>query len=510
MKPSPMGRCRPGVTFMTGADMKRLSGIVILLIGLALPALAGPEDDTVTLGLVLKPPHLDPTAGAAAVIDEVTHLNVFEGLTAPDPVGRIRPLLARSWTVSADGLTWTFDLRRDVRFHDGRPFDAEIAKFSLDRARAPGSANAQRPRFAAIERVEVVDSHRLRVHLSSPIDLPRLLAWGDAVMVHPDSADSNRTAPVGTGPFRFVSWRPGAGIDLARWPDYWGPAPALDGARFRFLAEPGAATRALLDGAVDAFPNFMDPEALVMFERDPEFNVEIGTTEGETLLAINHDRPPLDDVRVRRALAHAVDRDELIRRATLGFGTPIGSHFPPYHPAHVDLTGHTPHDPAKARALLRAAGAEDLSLTLAVPPAGYARRSAEVIAEQLARVGIAVDLQPVDWRQWLDQVFKRRDYDLSVVAHTEPMDIDIYARGDYYFNYHSPEFRHLIARLNHAVDPEVRRDLLVEAQRHLAEDQVNVFLFQLARLGVWRRGLAGLWPNAPMPVNDLSAVRWEE
>ena len=486
-----------------------LRSVVAALLLLSAPLVAAePVGPSVTIGLPLEPPNLDPTAGSAAAIDEVVYANIFEGLTRIRPDGTVAPALATGWTVSADGLTWTFDLRPGVRFHDGTPFDAAIAKFSLDRARAPDSTNAIRPLLEPIREVAVVDPLAIRIHLNRPLaDLPTLLGWGDLVMVAPGSAATNAANPVGTGPFRFAEWRRGDSVRLVRNPDYWGPPARVGQVVFRLVADAAAAQAALLAGDVQAFPNFPSPETLPAFARDPRFAVVVGTTEGETILAINNAKPPFDDVRVRRALAHAIDRRALIDGVMSGYGTPIGSHFPPHHPAYLDLTGLYPHDPAEARRLLAEAGYPDgFATTLKLPPVGYARRGGEVIAAQLAAVGIRAEIENIEWAQWLDQVFKNRNYDLTIVSHTEPLDYDIYARPGYYFGYDSPAFRDLIDRLSRTTDEPARTELLHAVQRRIAEDAVNVFLFQLPKLGVWDARIGGLWANAPIQANDVTAL----
>jgi peptide/nickel transport system substrate-binding protein len=475
----------------------------------ALAAPAGAQT-VATLGMQLEPPMLDPTGGAAAAIDEVVYANVFEGLTRFAEDGSIVPALARSWEVSADGLTYTFRLVEGATFHDGTAFDAEDVKFSLDRARAEDSTNAQKPLFAAIESVEVVDPATVRLHLSRPEgNLPFNLAWGDAVIVAPESAGTNATAPVGTGPFRFAEWRRGDSVTLERNPDYWGAPVALERATFKFISDPTAAFAAVMAEDIDAFPAFPAPELLDQLSGDPRFAVIVGSTEGETILAMNNARAPLDDVRVRRAIALAVDRRALIDGAMFGYGAPIGTHFAPHHPAYVDLTELSPHDPEAAQALLAEAGAAGAALTLTLPPPAYARRGGEIVAAQLRAVGLDVAIRNVEWAQWLEQVFKGRDYDLTIVSHTEPLDIGIYARDDYYFGYRSEAFRATMAALETETDPEARAALYAEAQRRIAEDHVNAFLFQLPRTSVANARLKGLWENSPTQANDLTAVHWE-
>jgi peptide/nickel transport system substrate-binding protein len=496
---------------MTGFGVVRTLGMSCLFATTTAAAALAQRDDVV-VGLGLEPPHLDPTAGAAAAIDEVVYVNLFEGLTRIDETGEVQPALAESWEVSEDGLTYTFHLHDGVTFHDGTSFDAQDVVFSLDRARAPESVNAQKGLFEAIASVEAVGPLEARVTLSHPqAQFPWNMGWGDAVMVAPESAEGNGTNPVGTGPWRFDRWVSGDRVVLQRYDGYWGAEPALSTLTFQVIPDAAAQVQALLAGDVDAFPNMGAPETLAQFESDPAFTVAVGTTEGETILAINNARPPFDDVRVRQALAYAINRQDIIDGAQFGYGQPIGSHFAPHHPAYVDLTGMYPYDPEKARALLAESGHGDgFTVRLVLPPPSYARRGGEIIASQLAQVGITAEIEPVEWAQWLDAVFTNTNYDLTIVSHTEPMDIGIYGRESYYFNYHSDAFGTLMDRLATATNIGAQNEIYAEAQQLIAEDSVNVFLFQLPKLGVWSSKLQGMWVNSPIQANDMTGVSWAE
>jgi peptide/nickel transport system substrate-binding protein len=464
----------------------------------------------ITLGMQLEPPNLDPTGGAAAAIDEVVYANIFEGLTRYNPDGSVAPALAESWEISDDGTVYTFKLRPGVKFHDGTDFTADDVKFSLDRARAADSTNAQKALFAGIADVTVVDPTTVKVTLSAPNGgFLTNLAWGDAVIVAPESAGTLATAPVGTGPFKFTRWVQGDRVEIERNPDYWGTAPALEKATFKFIADPTAAFAAVMAGDVDAFPVFPAPENLAQFAADPRFKVIVGSTEGETILAMNNTDPALSDKRVREAIAHAINRQEIIDGAMFGYGTPIGTHFAPHNPDYVDLTGLSNYDPEKSKALLAEAGyGGGLTLSLKLPPPTYARRGGEIIAAQLRAVGIETQIENLEWAQWLETVFKGKDFDLTIVSHTEPMDINIYARPDYYFQYDNPELQEVMAELDVATDPAARTALLQSAQTIIAEDYVNAYLFQLAKTGVANAKIEGLWENAPTQANDLTGVRW--
>lgn len=470
------------------------------------------QRDDLVLGMPLEPPHLDPTAGAAAAIDEVVYANLFEGLTRIDENGAVQKGLAESWTISADGLTYTFKLRANVKFHDGSAMDSADVKFSLDRARAADSTNAQKGLFEAIAAVETPDVQTVVIKLSRPEGLFLWnMGWGDAVIVAPETADTNKSSPIGTGPFKFTAWKKADSVKLAAWDGYWGTKPALKTVTFKFVSDPSAQVAGLMAGDIDAIPNVGAPESLERFKTDPGFVVTVGNTEGETILAMNHRRETLADPRVRRAVSLAIDRQAIIDGAMFGYGTPIGSHFAPHHAAYVDLTAMYAHDIAKAKALLAEAGYPDgFKAVMKLPPPSYARRGGEIIAAQLAQIGIAVEIVPVEWAQWLKEVFKNEhDYDFTIVSHTEPLDIGIYARDDYYFGYKSEAFNAVIDELKGTSDEAARAALYGRAQKTLALDAVNGFLFQLARTGVRKKGLKGLWRNAPVQANDVTGVSWE-
>ena len=489
-----------------------IAATVVTLFTLASTVAAQAQRADAIIGLQLEPPHLDPTSAAAGAIDQVLYANVFEGLTRFGPDGSVQPGLAASWTISDDGLSYTFQLREGVTFHDGTTFEASDVVFSLDRARAEDSTNAQKALFAGIESVEALGDSSVRIDLAAPQgNFLFNLAWGDAVMVAPESIGDIKNLPIGTGAFRFKQWRRGDQISLTRNADYWGEAALLEGATFKFISEPTAAYAAMLAGDIDAFYSYPAPENLAQFERDPRFTVLSGNTEGETILAMNNQQAPFDDIRVRKAVSHAIDRQAIIDGAMFGYGTPIGTHFAPHNPDYVDLTANAAFDPALARDLLAQAGyAEGFSTTLKLPPPSYARRGGEIIAAQLREVGIEAEISFLEWAQWLEQVFRGYDYGLTIVSHTEPMDINIYARPDYYFQYDNPDFQALIETLAVESDPAARSALLAQAQTTIAEDFVNGYLFQLALTSVVDAKLQGIWKDAPTQAVDLTGVRWAD
>jgi len=472
-------------------------------------ALAAPTE--VRIGVAQEPPVLDPTAGAAEAIDIVVYQNVFEGLTQIDENGAVQSGLATSWTISDDSLTYTFKLADGVTFHDGTTFDANDVKFSFDRIAAPESLNAHKEFYSVITSVTVIDPQTVEIKLSKPVgrflfDIGR----GDAVIVAPESAATNATNPIGTGPFSFVQWDKGSRVVLERYDPYWGKPVALTKASFVFIGDTATATNALLAEDIDGYKNF-SPEVLDVFKSDPRFQVIIGTTEGETILGTNNKKAPFDNLKVRQAMAYALDRKAIIDGATYGYGTPIGSAFAPHNPYYVDLTGTYPYDPEKAKALLAEAGYPDgFSATLKLPPVSYARLSGQIIASQFAKVGIKLELINIEFAQWLEDVYTNHDFDLTIISHVEPFDIGNYANPAYYWGYDNPKFQALIETLNGTTDEAKRKELAIEAQKIIADDAVNGYLFELAQPGVWNAKLTGMWKNSPIEGQVLRDIHWVE
>jgi len=488
---------------------KRLLAVLLLAISTT-PASAAKT--SLVVGMAIEPSGLDPTIAAPVAIREVTWLNLYEGLVRIDRNGRVQPLLAKSWEVSPDGLTYTFRLQQGVKFHDGTAFDSADVKFAFDRARAPNSTNAQKQIFAPIESVETPDAATVIIKLKQPSgNFLYFLGWGDAVIVAPETAENNKSNPVGTGPFKFKAWNRGDRVELTRNPDYWQKDRIkLDNVTFRFISDPQAQVAAVRAGDVDAFPNIGAPELFAELQKDSRFTAVAGNTEGEIVAGMNNAKKPFDDPRVRRALMHAIDRKMLVQGAYSGFGQPIGSHFSPNHPAFVDLTNVIPYDPAKAKALLKEAGyGNGLSITIKSPQMAYASRSAELLSAMLSEVGVELKIVPTEFpAKWIEEVFRNKDFDMTIVAHAEPLDVDIYARDNYYFNYKNDKLKTLIADIGRTTDEKERFAKYAEAQKILAEDVPALFLFQLPKLGVWNAKLKGMWEHSPMPSNDVTEVYW--
>ncbi len=382
----------------------RLATAVCCVVALAAPAAAAaPAKTSVVIGMSIEPAGLDPTTAAPVAIGQVTWQNVFQGLVRIDRDGKVQPQLARSWTISPDGLTYSFTLQTGVRFHDGEAFDASSAKFTLDRARSASSINPQKQFFTVIDTVDAPDPSTLVLHLKEPAgNLLYWLGWPASVMVAPKAAETNKVVPVGTGPFVLKQWLKGDRVDLARNPGYWdkGRPVRIESATFRFVPDAQAQAAGLRSGDLDAVPELEAPELFGAFKADHRFTAAAGNTELKVVAGMNDAKKPFDDVRVRRALMMAIDRKALVDGASSGFGQPIGSHYTPNDPGFLDLTGTLPYDPAKARALLVEAGYPNgFSFSIKVPQMSYATRSSEILQAMLADVGVTMAIVPTEFRR---------------------------------------------------------------------------------------------------------------
>ena len=305
------------------------------------------------------------------------------------------------------------------------------------------------------------------------------------------------------------NWAKGTAVTLTKWDGYRDAANVkLKKVTFRFINDSSAQVAALLAGDIDGMPRFQSPQSLKQFQSDKRFAVEMGSTAGKGIMTINNKKKPFDDVRVRRALSHAIDKKAFIDGVFEGLAKPIGSHMAPTDAGYVDLTGQYAFDPEKAKALLKEAGVQTpLNVTLTLPPPPYARKGGEILAAQLAKVGIVAKIENVEWAQWLGGTFKG-NFDLTVINHVEPLDYMAYANPNYYWGYDSKAFRDLAAKHSATTGAKDRTKLFGDMQRMIANDSVNVFLFNATNTAVYKKGLKGLWSSSPIFANDMASVSW--
>ena len=465
---------------------------------------------TLTITLSAEPPGLDPTTSPAATIKRVVHYNLFEGLLKVDRSGKVVPMLAKSYTASKDGKEYTFTLHPGIKFHDGKACTAEDVKFSLERILDPKTAAPYRMYYEGIESVQVVDPLNVKIKLKKYDSMFLFnMARGDAVIVPRQAVDKLKSQPVGTGPFKLAEWKRGDSIVLVKNADYHlKGVPYLDKVVFKFIPDPSSQLAALKAGDVDVIAYDMAPENVAALEKDARFKVLKGHTTTDVIMAMNHSKKPFSDAKVRQAITLAIDRKAVIQGAMSGFGTPIGSHMDPTNPYYVDLSGLYPYNPEKAKQLLAEAGyPKGFEAVLKLPePYAYARRSGEVIADQLSKVGIKLTLEVIQMGQWVDRVFKNADYDLTVMGHAEPFDIEIYGKANYYFRYSNPKFQEMLKKAEEEINEQTRKKIYADLQKLIADDFVNVYLFINPALPAMKKEVQNWWKDYPTIAVDATEV----
>ncbi|HEU4466769.1 MAG TPA: ABC transporter substrate-binding protein, partial [Agromyces sp.] len=305
----------------------------------------------VTIGLTGEPVNFDLTTTAGSAIPQVLMNNVYEGLVHLDQEGEVQPKLAESWTVSEDGTTYDFTLQEGVTFANGEEFTADDVKFSLERIATDWKINLGK--MAVLDHVEVVSPTEARVVLTRPSNTWLYDMTGTVgLMFDPSGVGDLANTPVGTGPYTVTERVTGDHISLEAREDYWGEAPEITDVELRYFADVVASTNALRAGDVDMLFNMQAPDLIPQFEADDELQVIQGSSNGEILLSMNNQAAPFDDVRVRQAVAYALDRQAIIDAAWAGYGTDIGAMVPPTDPYYEDLTDLYPYDPERAEELL--------------------------------------------------------------------------------------------------------------------------------------------------------------
>ena len=474
-----------------------------------LPAHAA-DKDKVVIALPAEPPGLDPAMQPAAAVSEVVWENIFEGLTRFDPAGKIVPGLALSWTHESP-LVYTFKLRPGVKFHDGKPLTAEDVKFSFERNAAADSTNKRKRVFVNFAKIETPDPLTVKITLKEPSALlPFYLAEGTASIQSAATAATNRTAPVGTGPYRFVKWVRGDSIEMERYADYKGPvAPRIQHAVFRFMPDENAQVLALRSGQVDYLPYIAAVEAINSLAKDGQFKVTQGQTQGVLFLGMNNKKPPFNDIRVRRAMYYAVDAQMVNEGTHGGFGKKGGAQVNELNPYFVDVLGAPKFNAKTAKKMLADAGFPNgFSVNLRVLNNPSTRRTAEILVAQLADVGIQVKLEVQETAQWLDIVFKNKNYDMTIISHPEPWAIFNYTDPNYFYQYDGEKFRALMKEAEAATDESTLKAKLAAAQKQLYDDAPVVWMYAMPQVGVVRAGLNGTRVGLPVPAYPVAEMGW--
>lgn len=471
------------ISLAIAAVVALIAVISIVLISASTQPSAG---KTLTVGLVLEPTNLNVRTTPGAALDQVLLDNVYQGLvTFASGTLDVVPALAESYSVSEDGLTYTFELNTDARFHSGANLTVDDVVTSITET-SPLLG-------ASFEEIAAIDESSVEIALTSPNSQLLFLLAGRAGIILEDGAtnDLNNTAN-GTGPYVLDEWKQGDSITLAAVEDYWGSPATLDTVTFRYIPDGKAAVNAMLDGDLDVQTAVL-PDLQAEFENNETISLNRTASTDVFTLAYNNARAPLDDLRVRQAISRAIDQDALIA-AVLGDGLPLGGPITNIEIGYKDLTDINAYDPDSSRALLAEAGVDDLALTLTIPNF-YGTTIPNLLVTQLASVGITLELNVVEFGTWIEQVYTDKDYDLSYIDHAEAGDFANYANPDYYFNYNSAQVQQLYAESLTALSTAEVAEKLREASEIVANDAVAKWLYNYTPTTAVRDTVSG-FPTA--------------
>ena len=485
--------------------------------------------DTLTVAVQGEPLGLNLILTPSAETYQLMMYNVVEPLLRYTPEGELVPLLAAAYEMeeTEGGALYTFGLRPGVVFHNGNQLTAADVKYTFDSLLDPEIASPNAAPFSFVKKVEIVDEMTVRFETegkAAPL-LGYLAAnKGVGIIPHGSAMEALQVDPIGTGPFTFAEWIAGDHLTLEKNNSYWrNDLPHLDRVIVRFIPDQAASLAALRAGDVDMVDKMISENALAL-EQDSRFTVIVDSMNTPQLLVMNNSRAPFDNVLVRRAICYAIDREEIIE-ATVGrpeWGTPIGSHMSPLNPFYVDLVGMYPHDPQRAKDLLVQAGyPAGFKTTVFLPqPFEFHVRTGEVIADQLAEVGIESSLQVVEWGQWIERVYSQWDYDLTVIGHDQGVEPAVNfskpferltedGSSAYYFQYSNPFVRELLERGKETLEESERKVIYGLVQTIIASDAMAVWIQDIPQFEGMRSEVKG-YHQLPIYVLDLAPIYLDE
>ncbi len=462
------------------------------------PAALAQATAVIEIGSLYEPQNLDNTAGAGQGINEAFNGNVYEALFTLTDNGAVEKGLAADYSVSDDGLVYTFKLQSGVTFHSGDPLTAADVKYSIERVTAEASKSSRKKSLSTITKIETPDDQTVLITLSErSISLPYNLSY---VWIVNDAAKSLTDAEDGTGPYKLGEWRRGSSLALDLAPKYWGAAPTNAGVVFNYFTDATALNNALLTGAVDVITSVQSPDALSQFKDNAGFTVTNGQSTTKEVLAFNDRVAPFDNVKVRKAIARAVDKKKLLQSIWGDYGTLIGSFVPPTDPWYVDLTGVDPYDPESAKALLAEVGfANGFSFTLDTPDYDPHPVVAEFLKSELAKVGVTVDIKIITANEWYTKVYQAKDFQATLQEHVNHRDIVFYGNPDFYWGYNNPQVVDLIKQSESAATIDDQNAKLTEANKLIAEDAASGWLYLYPQIVVSASSVSGY------PINGLNS-----
>lgn len=492
--------------------MKRQVRILVFLV--LIVTLVGANQgfaQVIQLAIPQDPDGFDPIKTVAAATAEIA-FNIYEGLVKATPEGNVRGALASTWTITGENTTYTFYLR-DAKFHDGSKVTAFDVVHALNRARDPELAvrAGELRMIKEIKEIEGGKAVQIELHSANGAFLFTLAEV--FASIYPANAGDLTRKPIGTGPYYLKDWKPNQELQLQRFDQHWsGQTPYYEQANFLIIPDENAMVLNLKGGRVDLVPRL---EASVLHQVEGVRGLKVLSSPMNVVqvFAINNGRAPFDDVRVRKALALAVNREDVLLSAAWGHGALLDSAISPamanFH--NSALSNVNAYNPAKAKALLKEAGQESLEFTL-ILPANYPLhvQTGELVAEMWKALGIKVHLQVVEWGLWLERVYTQRDYDVSVIGLAGRLDphaiLVRYTTGNSrnFFNFQNARYDSLIQQGLTATG-EQRRELYLEAQAILAQELPGVFMMDPPQLAAMVQRIQG-WQYYPTYVVDLASL----
>ncbi|GAA4005306.1 ABC transporter substrate-binding protein [Deinococcus rubellus] len=443
-------------------------------------------------GMQADPVGLDPHVTQATSTRNQLE-NVYDTLVAFDPSGKIVPSLATKWTTSKDGLTWTFTVRSDAKFQNGRPFEASDVVYSINRIKDPATKSPRSGDFELIKNIAAPTKTTVVFTLSKPFSpLLSKLAFSLNVIVPKEAAATLNTKPVGTGPFSFVSYTPQTRMVLKRNPDFWGrdakgnKLPYLDGITFSYLPDATARVTALQTGNVD-WIEYVPSTAIQTLKADSKVTVLGGPSANYRSIFFNVAQKPLNDARVRRAIAYAINNQEVVDVALLGVGgiASPGTVIPTGNYYALPDAGYGKPNLDKARALLKEAGYPNgFPLELKVTSTyDFLRSPAEIIQAQLAQIGIKVTINALEWSVYLPEILKK-NYAATILGESGQGDPDDYLytpfasdSGGNLTNFKDATIDKWLDQGRMVADPAARKRIYANVQKRLVDLSPMVFLY---------------------------------
>jgi peptide/nickel transport system substrate-binding protein len=462
--------------------------------------------DEVTVALGTSPANLDYTHNAGAAIPQALLYNVYETLVKIDQNGAVRPLLARSWTVSPDRRNYTFELQPGVRFSNGEPMTAQNVKFSLDRLEEWTTPPAAQ--LARIAETTVLGPTTVRITLKQPDNALLTSLAGPAGTIFTSAGIKTLASkPIGTGPYKVESYDRGVRMRLAARDGYWGAAAPAGRLTLVYYSDPTAQTNALLTGGADVALGVTSPQVLPMFRDNPKFRVTSGTTTGEMMLPMNNAVAPFNDIRVRQAVRYSVNTAAVREIASEGYGENITTMVPPSDPWFENGPGPYPYNPERARALLQEAGVIGTTVTFKVPNLPQYVRAAQAVQSDLERVGLRIDMQVLEFPAvWLGEVLKSKNFQLAIINHAEPRDITKFSDPKFYPGYHNPAANAVLASARSG-PPENYVPRMREYARMISEGAPADFLYLTPSINVMSARVSGEPTNQVSESIDLTRIK---